>query len=279
MQVFKQHIELTEWLNHSKALNQTIGFVPTMGALHEGHIALVKQALNQNTLVVASVFINPKQFNNISDYEKYPVTEQADITMLEKAGCHAVYIPSVEDIYPTTAVHIPLNIAQLESILEGPNRPGHFDGVVQVVHRLFSIVQPDNAYFGLKDFQQCKVIQALCKAYFPDIHLEFCPTLREVSGLAKSSRNMRLTDKGRMKAALLYKALKMVAADCYRIPVQEALKEAGQYLAEQGINVEYLSCANSETFELTDDWQPNGQNIVLIAAYVEHIRLIDNLQF
>ncbi len=250
-----------------------------MGALHEGHMALVKQAVHENSLVVASVFINPKQFNNISDYEKYPVTEQADITMLEKAGCHAVYIPAVEDIYPETAVHIHLSIPHLENILEGPNRPGHFDGVVQVVHRLFSIVNPDKAYFGLKDFQQCKVIQALCKVYFQNIQLEFCPTLREESGLAKSSRNMRLTDKGKIKAALLYKALKMVAADCYRIPLQEALKEAGQYLAEQGIIVEYLSCANSETFELTEDWQTNNRNIVLIAAYVEHIRLIDNLQF
>lgn len=277
MKIFRQHSELSTWL--ASATAGDTGFVPTMGALHEGHISLVNEAVANNTTVVVSIFINPKQFNNPEDYAKYPVTEAEDLAMLKSSGCHAVYIPSVEDIYPENTTHIPLLLNHLESILEGPNRPGHFDGVVQVLHRLFSIVKPDRAYFGLKDFQQCKVVQALCKQYFPDIQLIFCPTLRESSGLAKSSRNRRLSSQGLVKAALIYKALKMVADAHGHMPLSSAIIQSERFLSAQDIRVEYLACADSDTFELSENWNAEGHNIVLIAAYIEHVRLIDNLQF
>lgn len=277
--IFKTHTELSAWLRDKKAGNKTIGFVPTMGALHSGHMALVKRSLADSDITLASIFVNPKQFNNPVDFEKYPITIDADIALLEDTGCHAVYIPDVADIYPEHLPHIDLDLGVLNEVLEGPKRPGHFDGVIQVVHRFFSIINPDKVFLGLKDYQQCKVIEALTKKYFPSIELVFCATEREASGLAKSSRNMRLSNEAKDKAAYIYKALQNISSRFPAGTVEDALNEAKELLKARQIDVEYLEHANAKTLELTDDWQEPGNNIVLLAAYLENVRLIDNLQF
>lgn len=279
MFIFKTHTELSEWLQLQKAENHSIGFVPTMGALHSGHIALVKKALAQNDITLVSIFVNPKQFNNAIDFEKYPITTDADIDFLKSVGCHAVYIPSVDDIYPEGLPHIELNLGQLNEVLEGPKRPGHFDGVVQVVHRFFTIIQPNKVYLGLKDFQQCKVIEALTNAYFPNIGLEFCATERELTGLAKSSRNMRLSEVGKANASHIYQALQHIAHQYKKEDLSSAKRAALQFLNHHHIEVEYLESANADTLALTNNWQEPNHNVVLLAAYLENVRLIDNIQF
>ncbi len=279
MFIFKTHIELSEWLRLQKAEKHSLGFVPTMGALHSGHIALVKKALEQNDLALVSIFVNPKQFNNAIDFEKYPITTNEDIAFLESAGCHAVYIPAVNDIYPEGLAHVGLDLGMLNEVLEGPKRPGHFDGVVQVVHRFFNIIQPDKVYLGLKDFQQCKVIEALTKAYFPNIQLEFCATERELTGLAKSSRNMRLSETGKASASHIYQALQHIAHQYKKEDLSSAKRAAILYLSKHQIEVEYLESANADTLTLTSQWQEPSHNVVLLAAYLENVRLIDNIQF
>ncbi len=277
--IFKTHTELSVWLREKKSENKTIGFVPTMGALHSGHIALVDRSMQTTDATLVSIFINPKQFNNASDFEKYPVTTTQDIAMLEKAGCHAVYIPEIADVYPEHLPHIALELGMLNEVLEGPKRPGHFDGVVQIVHRFLNIIHPDKLFLGLKDYQQCKVIEALIKKYFPVIELVFCATEREASGLAKSSRNMRLSEAGRTKAAEIYKVLKDISLQYKKTSLENALEAAKAALLKKDIEVEYLENANANTLALTNQWQEPGNNVVLLAAYLEHVRLIDNLQF
>ncbi|MDI1234454.1 MAG: pantoate--beta-alanine ligase [bacterium] len=279
MFIFKTHTELLEWLQLEKDHQHTIGFVPTMGALHSGHISLLKKALEQTDKTLVSIFVNPKQFNNPIDFEKYPITITEDIAFLESAGCHAVYIPNVQDIYPEGLPNIDLNLGILNEVLEGPKRPGHFDGVVQVVHRFFSIIQPNKVYLGLKDFQQCKVIEALTKTYFPNIHLEFCATERELTGLAKSSRNMRLSETGKATASYIYQALQHIAHNYKKEDLNSAKRAALHFLNQHHIEVEYLESANSDTLALTSNWEEPNHNIVLLAAYLENVRLIDNIQF
>lgn len=279
LKVFKTHIELTAWLNTVRAENKTIGFVPTMGALHSGHISLVHQSLKSSDITLVSIFVNPKQFNNANDFALYPITTEQDIAKLREAGCHAVYIPDVMDIYPDNIQHISLDLGILNEVLEGPKRPGHFDGVIQVVHRFLSIINPDKVFLGLKDYQQCKVIEVLARQYFPSVELVFCATEREASGLAKSSRNMRLSEEGKKNAAYIYKTLRAIPGHYKKESIEDALNEARLELKAKHIEVEYLEYANAKTLEPVNTWQEPGNNIVLLAAYLENVRLIDNLQF
>ncbi len=279
MFIFKTHTELSAWLLTQKALHKTIGFVPTMGALHSGHIALVLQSRKENDITLVSIFVNPKQFNNPIDFEKYPMTADADIATLQQAGCDAVYMPQVEDIYPPHLPHVNLELGMLNQVLEGPKRPGHFDGVVQVVHRFFSLIHPNKVYLGLKDFQQCKVIQALTQQYFSSIQLVFCPTEREANGLAKSSRNMRLSKEAKHTASAIYHILQTIAAKYKKENLSDVLAASKLFLQTKNITVEYLECANSDTLALTTQWQEPGHNVVLLAGYLENVRLIDNIQF
>ena len=272
-------IELREAVSKLKYGKAKVGFVPTMGALHQGHAELVRQCHEENDVTVVSIYVNPKQFNNAEDFNKYPVTTAEDKVLLDKANCDVLFIPGYDTVYPADFKPIKIGLGQLDQVFEGPMRPGHFDGVVQVVNRLFEMVQPDTAYFGLKDFQQCMVIKALKNERFPTVELKFVPTVRREDGLAMSSRNRRLSPQGLQKAGNLYKALTMVNELKKHIEPFDALKYARHVLEQNGLEVEYFALANADTLIESKKWLRKGKNIVLAAVWVEGVRLIDNLIF
>ena len=270
---------MQEVLSGLRKDKQQLGFVPTMGALHEGHIQLVKKSIEDNDKTIVSVYVNPKQFNNAEDFEKYPSTIKSDIELLEKAGCDILFVPESKDIYTNTYAPVNVNLGQINDVFEGPLRPGHFDGVVQVVNILFELVQPDQAYFGLKDYQQCMVIKALRDQRFPGIKIHLCPTVRAGSGLALSSRNKRLSAKGLETAAYIYKALKTVHELKKHIEPEDAIKYGAHILRTHQIEVEYFALANADTLQASKKWLRSGKNVVLAAVWIEGVRLIDNLVF
>lgn len=250
-----------------------------MGALHQGHIRLVEKSVEENDYTIVSIYVNHLQFNNKSDFDNYPVPREKDIKMLEAAGCDLAFIPETKDMYPKGYEKVSLNLGAFNQVLEGPVRPGHFDGVVQVVYRLFDYIRPDRAYFGLKDYQQCQVIRLLRNAFFPEIALQFCSTIRTESGLAMSSRNERLSADGKAKAATLYKVLDTIARLSRHIEASDALLYGRHMLNEQGIETEYLELAHADTLLAGKKWFRKGKNVVLVAAYIEQVRLIDNIVF
>lgn len=250
-----------------------------MGALHQGHLDLVKTSMAENDYTIVSIFVNPRQFNNQEDFEKYPVNEKGDINLLVDIGCDALFMPSYAEVYPPKIKTLKMNLGNLDKVLEGAERPGHFEGVVQVVCRFFELIKPDVAYFGMKDFQQCMVISAMKKAYFPKIKLRFCPITRENSGLAMSSRNVRLSKEGRENAANIYKILNTVKSLSQHIEAQDAIKYGKYLLKNKGIDVQYLSLANADSLTLSNKWLKGGKNALLVAAFVEGVRLIDNTVF
>jgi len=272
IQGLRQHISQKRRKSHS------IGFVPTMGALHEGHLSLIKDAKSQNDICVASIFVNPLQFNNIEDFNKYPIQNEKDIDLLEKAGCDILFMPTVTEFYPSQP-KLKVDIGLLDRILEGEHRPGHFSGVVIVVSKLFNVVMPDKAYFGQKDIQQVAVIkQLVAELNFP-IEIIACPIIREANGLAMSSRNMRLSAAGNELASNLYKCLRLVETELKtNVEFEKAKNNALNFLNQfEGIQVEYLEIAQADTLEAIADLKPKSKIAVCIAAYVEGVRLIDNL--
>ena len=279
MKVLRTNIELESWLSEIKSKNASIGFVPTMGALHKGHLSLVKKSSEDNDYTIASVFVNPKQFNNRQDFEKYPVTVDEDIRVLESVMCDAVFVPDYNEVYPEKMKQVSLDLGHLNKVFEGPGRPGHFEGVIQAVHRFFDLVKPTTAYFGLKDFQQCMVIKALRNEYFPKIKLQFCPTEREKNGLAMSSRNTRLSEQGRKTAGKIYEVLTVIKNLHEHIDAPDAINYGLQLLRNAQVEVEYLSMANADTFTPAIKWQRTNKNVLLVAAHVEGVRLIDNITF
>ena len=236
MILFKKITELTHFLAKKKKNGNLIGFVPTMGALHNGHLSLIAQCKMQNTITVSSIFVNPTQFNQAKDFEKYPVTLENDINLLEKAGCDVLFLPSVTEIYPNGIANLPqYQLGYLETVLEGKYRPGHFQGVCQVVHRLLDIVQPNNLYLGQKDYQQCMVIKKLVEITNLNINIVVGSTLREANGLAMSSRNMRLNDDERKKAVKIAETLFFEAEYLSIIPLRDKIfKDFNMYLADYG---------------------------------------------
>src|SRR5579872_6663216 len=208
MIIYKKAGDLASWLEKQRQAGQSIGFVPTMGALHEGHISLITISKKTTSLTVCSIFVNPTQFNDPKDFQKYPVTIEKDIALLEKAGTDVLFLPGVEEVYPQgTSALEQYDIGPLETIFEGKYRPGHFQGVCQVMRRLLEIVRPDQLFMGSKDYQQCMVVQRLLGLIGIPATLHRCPILREPDGLAMSSRNMRLTPAQRSQATAIYKAL------------------------------------------------------------------------
>lgn len=275
MQIAKTVKELTAISAAHK--HSDIGFVPTMGALHQGHLSLIKAAKNKSDFVIVSLFVNPLQFNNPEDLEKYPRNLQQDIEVVQDAGCNLLFAPSVEDIYPPGLQNITLDISHIDSKLEGKMRQGHFNGVVQVLHRLFSLIKPKAAFFGLKDFQQCLVVRELINTYFPTIALFLEPTVREPSGLAMSSRNLRLSQVGKNKAARIYRTLSFCKT-LFPSRTPQAIETEGKALFnEHGIQVEYLAIAAMDDLDTPTHWEKNKKYIILAAVYIEGVRLIDNL--
>lgn len=250
-----------------------------MGALHQGHLDLVSKSVEENDYTIVSIFVNKLQFNNLNDFDNYPISHENDIKLLDIAGCDLAFIPTQEEMYPTGYEKIHLDLGQLNNVLESPLRPGHFDGVVQVVYRLFDYVKPDIAYFGLKDYQQCLVIKTLKNAYFHDIALEFCTTRRMENGLAMSSRNKRLTDEGIKKASYIFKALETVKSLSKHIEASDAIEYGKHVLKQAGIEIEYFELANADTLLPSKKWFRKDKNVLLIAVYIEGVRLIDNIIF
>lgn len=281
MKVFTTAIELQQYLSVQKLLERKVGFIPTMGALHDGHISLVQQcqSISNKMISVVSIFVNPTQFNDRRDYEKYPITIDQDLEMLIKAGCEAVFLPSVEEIYPNgLQTNIALDLGYLETTLEAAHRPGHFQGVVQVVKILLDKVQPDFLFLGQKDYQQCMVISRLVEAYNLPIEIIICPTKRETSGLAMSSRNRRLSEQETAIATNLSKILFEIKKNYLRKMPKEWVVYGKQFLKSfPEVTLEYLSVVNGKTLEEINDWKETKNAVALIAAKIGNVRLIDNL--
>lgn len=278
MIIFKINAAVHDFIIKKKKTGITTGLVPTMGALHNGHLALLNKARLENELVVCSLFINPTQFNDPGDFERYPVTIENDIYLLEKAGCDVLFIPAVKEIYPggfNLLQHY--DLGYLETILEGKFRLGHFQGVCQVVHRLLDIILPDKIYLGQKDLQQCMVIKKMVELQKIKTEIVICATQREPDGLAMSSRNLRLSEAGRAKAPAIYAMLKTIKNELVAGNVENIKLKAFNTLTEKGFKVDYVEIADAASLELVTEWNGKKPLAILAAAFIDAIRLIDNI--
>lgn len=277
MKVLKSKKTLIDYIERQREMGKKIGFAPTMGALHQGHISLYEAAKKENDEIISSIFINPTQFNNPDDFKKYPKTLDSDLEMLEKAGVDAVYVPDVEDIYPEEMKSKKYDFDGLENEMEGKQRPGHFDGVGTVVEELFRQVKPHNAYFGEKDFQQLAIIKKLVEKLKLSIKIHGVPTMREKNGLAMSSRNLRLTEKERDDAKIIYETLTKVN-DWFRVVSVKEIKERVHEIFENTeFKLEYFIIANEETLKETDFFYKDKNYRAFIVVHVRDVRLIDNI--
>jgi len=255
----------------------SVGFVPTMGALHQGHVSLVEQAVKENAVVVVSIFVNPTQFNDPNDLKRYPRNLEADLKLLGKTGCDLVFSPGAGEIYPEPDTR-KFNFGNLEQVMEGKHRPGHFNGVAQVVSRLFEMVNPDKAYFGLKDFQQLAVIKKLVKIMNMPVEILPCPIVREKSGLAMSSRNELLSAEERQNAALIYQTLTEIQKLKTLKSVQQLKNHVIETINKNPIlNVEYFEIVDDENLMSVENWEEKGVKVGCIAVQCGKIRLIDNI--
>lgn len=277
MLVIEKVDDLKAYLNGKIQNGDSIGFVPTMGALHAGHGSLIQEARKNNAVVVASVFVNPTQFNNPDDLLKYPRTVSSDVELLASMGCDVLFLPSVEEIYSSDYVPPILDLGRLDQVMEGALRPGHFNGVVQVVYRLFDLVSPTNAYFGLKDFQQVAVIKYMVKTLNLAVNIVACPILRNENGLALSSRNMRLSAEDKNEALHIFRTLMATKSFAQTHTPVESKLYAEAYFAESEMELEYFEIVHPLTLEvLTTEWVDHA--IACIVAYCGDVRLIDNME-
>ena len=275
MKIFQTIIETQSYLK-----SNSIGFVPTMGALHNGHISLIKRAKQENEVCVCSIFVNPTQFNNLEDLEKYPRPLEEDLKKLKEAGCDVVFVPSAKEIYPTPTL-LKFDFGDLERTLEGEFRPNHFNGVGIVVSKLFNIIQPNYAYFGQKDLQQCAIINRLVKDLSFSIDLIFCETVRETDGLAMSSRNTRLRPTYRNMAPFLYKTLVngKEAVLAGKTPSEVITTIEAYYEEEPDFKLEYYAIVDFETLIPIHKYSNERKTAIVVASYLDGVRLIDNIVF
>ncbi len=278
MKLFKHACDLQKCLSNIRSGDTKVGFVPTMGALHSGHISLLEMARKHDNLTVCSIFVNPTQFNDQKDFDNYPITISNDILLLEQAGCDVLFLPQTSEIYPNGTSHLPhYDIGELEHVLEGTFRPGHYQGVCQVVHKLLGIVLPDFLFLGQKDYQQCMVIQRLIEIIKSPAQIVIGSTHREPSGLAMSSRNQRLTEAEKEQATAIFKMLKYIRQNIHFLTVDQLILHASDYLLSNGFSkVNYVTIADSGTLQpATSDTLHNV--VALIAASIGKVRLIDNM--
>jgi len=276
MILIKTVTELQQKLNIFRELG-SVGFVPTMGALHSGHLSLVERAAHENKTVVVSIFVNPTQFNDAGDLERYPRNLEADMKLLEPAGCQLVFAPAVDEVYPEPDTR-KFDFGELESVMEGKHRPGHFNGVAQVVSKLFNMVKPDKAYFGLKDFQQLAIIQAMVKQLNLPVQIVACPIIREKNGLAMSSRNELLSAVERENASVIFKIL----TEAKKQTSQKSVQELTLWIAEninknRFLSVEYVEIVNNENLQPVRSWDEKNIKVVCVAVFCGKVRLIDNM--
>jgi pantoate--beta-alanine ligase len=268
--------ELNNIINSELYTKTSIGFVPTMGALHEGHASLISTAKDQNQLVICSIFVNPTQFNKTEDLEKYPRKEMEDISILEEIGCDFLFMPSTEEIYKNYEF-AGIDLKELETVMEGKFRQGHFQGVCQIVYRLFDLVKPTRAYFGLKDFQQVAVIKYMTSFFNLPIEIIACPTIREENGLALSSRNLRLSAIEKQEALIIFKTLDFIKKNLDHFEsISNLRSKALQIFNEGKLTLEYLEIVDQSTLTVKNDHSKTNL-VACIAAYGNHIRLIDNM--
>ncbi len=275
--IFTKIPDLQAFLTEYKAKGHTVGFVPTMGALHEGHISLIRASAEACSLTLCSIFVNPTQFNNPEDLKRYPRMPEKDAKMLEKAGCEVLFLPSVEEMYPKGGTET-FDLGTVSKVLEGAYRPGHFNGVAQVIKRFFEIIKPDKAFFGSKDYQQVLVVRALVKQLDLPVEIISCPIKREPDGLAMSSRNALLSPEERILASnippLMQAAVSMAKVD--------SVSAARQYIKDQlgrfpNLKLDYFEICDAHTLQSIDHTDETKNALALIAVYVGKIRLIDNL--
>ena len=277
MKVYSTISSIQKQISVLKSEGKTIGFIPTMGALHYGHISLVKSATSQCDITVVSIFVNPTQFNNSNDLLNYPRTLEADVELLSEIDCDIVFAPNVAEMYPENSFPIQLELGNLANVMEGKYRPGHFDGVVTVVNRLFEIVKPDKAFFGLKDFQQVSVIRFMTKSLQLPVEIIACPTLREQSGLAMSSRNMRLSETDKKDSLIIYEALKLAKELAKNSSPDSVKNETIEFFNKGKLKLEYFEIVNPNTLEsLEKEWVSSATACVV--AYCGEVRLIDNMK-
>jgi pantoate--beta-alanine ligase len=278
MIIFKRSKDLHSYLDKIKLSKKTVGFVPTMGALHPGHLSLVEASKNQTNVTVCSIFVNPTQFNNLKDFEKYPVTIEKDIALLEENDCDILFLPDEKEIYPDAASKEKhFDLGNLEKILEGKFRPGHFQGVCLIMDKLLDIVSPGFLFIGQKDFQQCLVIKKLIEEKEMNVQVIICPILREENWLAMSSRNTRLSTHEKEIASKLFQSLQSIKQDLSESNFTILKEKAIEHLEQSGFKVDYLELANKNDLSFTSGKNKNQALILLIAAYLNDVRLIDNL--
>ncbi|BDD00258.1 pantoate--beta-alanine ligase [Persicobacter psychrovividus] len=273
--------EIRAYVREQKRDGKAIGFVPTMGALHEGHLSLIKESTDRSLTTICSIFVNPTQFNNAEDLEKYPRTFEADVEMLERAGCAAVFAPTAEIMYPK-GTPLGFDFSPLDQIMEGKFRPGHFSGVGLVVNKLFNIVQPDQAFFGEKDFQQLAIIRKMVYDLDMPVEIVGCPILREANGLAMSSRNRRLSEHAKNEIAPAINQALMSTAQCLRRlgSLEKGRKAFDNVMSQHPeMELEYLEIVDTATLETVERLKLGQKVTVCVAAYLEGVRLIDNRTF
>ena len=262
-----------------KYSSKDIGFVPTMGALHNGHISLVKRSVEENDVTVVSVFVNPTQFNDKADLERYPRTEEADKKLLEAAGCDIVFMPQVEEMYPEEDTRV-FNFGSIETVMEGKYRPGHFNGVAQIVSKLFYAVEPTRSYFGEKDFQQVAIIRDMVRQLNIPVEIIACPIIREESGLARSSRNELLSAEERKKAALISQVLSKSVNFAKDMSVEEVKNWViDQFKVDEVFKMDYYDIVDGNTLQSVSSWDESDYIVGCIAIYCGKIRLIDNIHY
>ena len=294
MILFKKATDLRKYIDSQQKKEKSIGFIPTMGALHDGHISLLEMSKKANQLTVCSIFVNPTQFNDPKDFEKYPVTLEKDITMLEVAGCDVLFIPDVNEMYLEVRTgNLPVKgalpalkyaIDFLEEVLEGKFRPGHFQGVCMIMQRLLKIILPDNLYLGQKDYQQCLVIKKMIELIGLEnkIKVTICPTLREADGLAMSSRNIRMNKEERKTATTIYHCLELIKNNLKKESLTELKMKAISLLNAAGFRIDYVEIVDANTLTSIQDAEIIGQYgkkkmVALVAAFLNEVRLIDNM--
>ena len=279
MEIFKTKASLQAYLQEARSTGQKIALIPTMGSLHEGHLSLLNYAKPISDIRVCSIFVNPTQFNDPKDLEKYPRPIENDIKLLESVDCDILFLPSVDEMYPDKNEVWHLDLGELDQIWEGEKRPGHFQGVTQVVYKLFTLVQPDIACFGQKDFQQVMVIKRMIAMKDLAIQLAICPIIRDQDGLALSSRNARLSEAGKRTALALSRSLQYVKDHIHdAIPLAEIKDRALQILTDtDGLSVEYFALCESSTLKEVNHIDFSKQHVALVTAWVEGVRLIDNM--
>lgn len=279
MILFKKIADIQKYLEHPQQKSKKVGFVPTMGALHRGHASLMQLSMKENDITVASIFVNPLQFNDKRDYVKYPITIEKDVLILSELEIDILFLPDEKEIYPDTSSTMKTyELGRLDTILEASSRPGHFQGVARVMDILLHIVKPDTLYLGQKDFQQIRVIRKLIASEKLQIDVIEAPLIREESGLAMSSRNARLDETGRATASLLFQNLHFIQQHADDRTFETLKNTAIENLERAGFTIDYIVLANSDTLDTLKDFEKGSPMILLAAVFFQDVRLIDNIR-